>query len=639
MPPDIHVPESQVAGYFAAVVAPVMRRPDHYKPDPVYSEDMPPEMAQHMSVRALERFEASLPKNGDELAFMRPVLLGIATGRGMSVAGVDMDSSRTREALHKSAESANAYADEWRHRARWYQSMSPDATMRRRDSMDEVYKSNPLAKAVLDVGTQTNLTSVTGGQSLGFVSLDTRMARATVRPDSFTLYQALRKSAAFQVVDYWPYIDDTGGALPGSATSGFSNVSSGTLPTNAGIYSLKSVNLTLMLDGRAVTMALMSQNNFVSINEQENANSALTVLSTADWMCYHGNPTLWPNQFGGLGTLIPTSNIFDYQQFYATNATLQGWSTAQALFNMIYEVAGVITSWGRNGRSTHAFMTPATAGSLQSLVTTLLNNITNWTTGAQRGIIVNGDLQGMHTRYGPIQFPMDLIISARDIPAQGQPRSNGTTPSTTTGPTPPTGVVALASGAAYSGTNWGVGAGSPYVSGTSKYFYAVASTDVNMNESNLTWSAVLPASGASGIFATGAVVVSIAGPVAADATAYRVFRTGALGFASGANSPTAVRYIGSVAASGSTTVTFVDANTLLPGGERIYLLDLRDEDSSVDFRYLLPLTRVELFAQNLYMPWAVCSIGAMRLRIPRFNAQIINYIPDNPLWNPLGANV
>ena len=103
-------------------------------------------------------------------------------------------------------------------------------------------------------------------------------------------------------------------------------------------------------------------------------------------------------------------------------------------------------------------------------------------------------------------------------------------------PTPPATVVAAASGAAYTGTNWGVGAGSPYVSGTATYYYAVASTDSNMNESNLTWSNVMPASGASGIFATGAVVLSIAGPAAADATAFRVFRTGALGFASGANS-------------------------------------------------------------------------------------------------------
>jgi hypothetical protein len=86
-------------------------------------------------------------------------------------------------------------------------------------------------------------------------------------------------------------------------------------------------------------------------------------------------------------------------------------------------------------------------------------------------------------------------------------------------------------------------------------------------------------------------------------------------------------------------VNFVDLNTMIPGGERIYLLDMRAEDGALDYRYLLPLTRVELFAQNLYMPWAVCSIGAVRNRIPKFHAEIINYVPDNPLWNPLGANV
>ena len=636
MPPEINISEGVTPGQRPVYLGPVTVRPDPYDAPQMYSNDMPPEARTHMAAEALGRFENSLPKAGDELGFMRPVLLGMATGRGMSVAGVELNSLAVREALAKAAEPANAYAEAWRHRAREYQSMSPDG-VRRRD-MRDVEKSNPLAKAVLDVGTQTNLTSVTGGQSLGFVSLDTRVARATVRPDSFTLYNALAKSAAYQVVDYWPYIDDTGGALPGSATSGFSNVSSGTLATNAGIYSLQSVNLKLMLDGRAVTLALMAQNNFVSVNEQENANAALTVLSTADWLCYHGNPTLWPNQFGGLNATIPTANIFDYQQFFTTNGTLQGWSSAQALFNMIYEVSAVVTSWGRFGRTTHAFMTPVTAGSLQSLVTTLLNNITNWTSGNQRGIIVNGDLQGMMTRYGPIQFPMDLMISARDIPAQGQPRSNGTTPTTSVGPTPPTGVVAAASGAAFTGSNWSTGTGSPFSGAATRYTYAVASTDVNMNESTLTWTAAAIAG--SGITASGAAVISIAGPAAADSTAYRVYRTGTGGFASGANSPTAVRYIGSVAANGSGTVTFVDSNARIPGADQIFLLDLRDDDGgAVDYRYLVPLTRVELFAANLFQPWAVCTIGAMRNRIPKFNAIINNYIPDNPIWNPLGANV
>lgn len=612
-----------------------------YVPPKLYADDMPPEVQSHNSARALDQFENSLPKAGDELGSLRPFFLGLATGRPMSVAGVDFDGMKARQELAKAAAPAAVFQKQWRDNARWYQSMAPGELHRRRDEFDvrELAKTDPLAKAVLDVGTSQNFASITGGQSLGYVSLDTRMARATVRPDSFTLYQSLAKSAAYQVVDYWPYIDDTGGALPGSATSGFSNVSSGTLATNAGIYSLQSVNLKLMLDGRAVTMALMAQNNFVSINEQENANSALTVLETSDWLCYHGNSTIFPNQFNGLGATIPTNNIFDFQQFYNTNAGLQGWSSAQTLFNMIYEVAAVVTSWGRFGRTTHAFMSPATAGSLQALVTTLLNQVTNFPDADKRGIVVNGDLQGIYTRMGPIQFPMDLIITARDIPAQGQPRSNGTTPTTTVNPTPPTGVVAVASGASFAGSNWGLGTG--YYSGTApSYYYAVASTDVNMNESNLTWSNVLAG---SGITSSGAAVLSIAGPAAADATAFRVFRTGSGGssakpFIGATGVATGVRYIGSVTANGSSVVTFTDSNSLLPGGERLFLLDMREEDGALDWRYLLPLTRVELFAANLFMPWAVCSIAALRNRIPKFHAEIINYIPDNPQWNPLGSN-
>ena len=643
---DIHVPTQSAEGRRTSI-APVAVRPFGYVSPNAVSDDMPPDVAANRSARAIGQFEASLPRPSDELGSLRPALIALATGRSMNVGGVEFDGSRARTELAKAADPANAFAREWRNHARWYQTTAPDNGGGRRDSIDarELAKSDPLAKAVLDVGTQTNLSQVTGGQSLGYVSLDTRMARATVRPDSFTLYQALAKSAAFQVVDYWPYIDDPGGALPGSATSGFSNVQSGTLATNAGIYSLQSVNLKLLLDGRAVTMALMAQNNFVSINEQENANAALTVLQTADWLCYHGNPNMFPNQFAGIASQTPTANIFDYQAFYAANGTLQGWSTAQTLYNMIYEVAAVVTSWGRFGRTTHAFMTPTTAGALQGLVTTLLNNITNWPSDMRDkpGIVVDGDLQGMRTRMGPIQFPMDLVITSRDIPAQGQPRSNGTYPITTT-PAAPTSVTVTASGTSYAGSNWGVGSGSPYVSGTARYYYAAASTDVNMNESALQWSGIIAG---SGITSSGAAVVAIAGPTDSASltalTAYRVFRTGSGGsagtpFASGANSPTAVRYIGAIAASGSGTVNFVDYNGTLPGSEKIFLLDMREEDSALDFRFLLPLTRVELFAQNLYMPWAVASIGALRNRIPRFHAVIQNFLPDNPTWNPLGSN-
>ncbi len=626
-------------------LGPMAHRPKgEYVPPNVIGDDAPPETRAFRGTQALQQFEASLPGPSSELAGLRPFLTSMAGGRAM---GMDLDVGKVRAELHKSAEVANLYAAEWREHARWYQTTAPDTGGGRRNGIDprELAKgAGPLAKAVLDIGTQTNFASITGGQSLGYVSLDTRVARGTVRPDSFTLHQALPKSAAYQVVDYWPYIDDPGGALPGSATSGFSNVQSGSLSTNAGIYSLQNINLKLMLDGRAVTLALMAQNSFVSINEQENANAALTVLQTANWLNYWGNPTLWANQYTGLGSSMPSTNIFDFQAFYNTNAALQGWSNSQTLFNMIYECAAVITSWGRFGRITHAFMTPNTAGALSSLVTTLLNNIV---AGVREntlmpGMVVDGDLQGMRTRMGPIQFPLDALITSRDIPAQGQPRSNGTNPATTVGPTPPTGVVySIASGGALTGTLWGQGTGTPWVAtgSATSYYYAVASTDINMNESTLVWSAVVPTSGTSGIYATGAVTLSIAGPAAADAIAYRVFRSGSKGFAAATGSPTAVRYIGSIAANGTGTVLFTDLNTYIPGGESIFLLDLRSEDQALDFRHLLPITRVELFAASLYMPWAVCFIGALRNRIPKFHGMIKNFVPDNPLWNPYGANV
>lgn len=602
--------------------------------------------ASHASAMAYDSLIRNFPK-GEAAATFRDTILGIAAPKEMRSAAFE----QVRVQAEARAVQTNEIAKSFRENTRHYQTVAPGRgeplelpTLDAKKAMAgvrEIVKSNEIAKSVLDVGTLTNFSQITGGQSLGYVSLDTRIARGTVRPDSFTLYQALPKSAAYQVVDYFAYIDNPGGPLPGSAFTGFTNVQTGTLATDAGVYQLQNINLKLGLDGRAVTAALMAQNSFVDVVAQENANAALTVLGSMNWASYWGAPATFPNQPAGLAGTIPATNIFNFQQFMAQNGTLNGWSAPQALYNMIYEVSAVITSWGRFGRITHAFMTPTCNGSLQGLVTTVLNNLVNLNSREMRemqGIVVDGDLQGMRTRMGVIQFPLDLFITARDLPAQAQVLSNGTNPATSTNPTPPATVTAtVVTGGSATGTQWGVGTGSPFLAsgswGSARYAYAVASTDVNMNESTLTWSAVV-----SGISATGAYQVAIAPPVAADAYAFRVFRTGNGGFASGSNSPTAVRFVGTILASGASTVNFIDLNTYIPGSETIFLLDMRVEDYALDYRFLLPLTRIELFAQNLYMPWAVATIGAIRNRIPKFHGIIQNYVPDAPNWTPYAPN-
>jgi hypothetical protein len=156
-----------------------------------------------------------------------------------------------------------------------------------------------------------------------------------------------------------------------------------------------------------------------------------------------------------------------------------------------------------------------------------------------------------------------------------------------------------------------------------------------MNESVLTFATSV----ASGVTATGAYVVTIAPPGDTTAANFRVYRSGLGASGVGASGvPSAVRYIGTVAANGSSNVTFADGNNTIPGAETIFLLDMTEADNALDYRFLLPLTRIELFAQNLYMPWAVASIGAIRNRIPKFHGVIRNYVPDNPVFNPLAAN-
>ena len=284
------------------------------------------------------------------------------------------------------------------------------------------------------------------------------------------------------------------------------------------------------------------------------------------------------------------------------------------------------------GRIGYAFMSQTAADSLQGLVTTILNNIATGfpVNNEANPIIVNGDLQGMRTRFGEIQFPIDLYITARDIPVQAILLGDGTNLATTVSPTPASAAVAaVATGTSSSWT-------AAYVASSGWYTYAVAAVDASMNESTLTY--VTPV---SGITANGSITVTITGAATTDFVGYRVFRSGL-----GERQPTlnatnaaSYRYVGFIAASGTSAVgVFKDNNTKIPGSETIFLFDMDEQDHAIDFRYLLPLTKIELFAQNLFMPWAVAAIGGMRLRVPKFHGVINNYVGDDADFNPLAAN-
>jgi hypothetical protein len=506
-----------------------------------------------------------------------------------------------------------------------------------------------MMKASLDVGTLTNFANVTGGQALGYISLDTRMARGTIRPSSFTLYQALDKSLAWQVVDFWALAKATGGAPPGAAFANYTSVTSGTLNTNAGTYDMMDIVLKLALDGRAITTALAAQNNYVNVSEQENTNAALTVLETMDWASYWGDSSIFANQFDGAYKQMVAGGAltFDFYQFSNNYSTAHSWSPELTLYNLIYEAAAEITSYGNYGHITHAFMSPGAMGAFQALTQNQLNNILSQITELQdrAPLVVNGNLIGMQTRYGHIQFPMDLLIGARNVPVQAIV-IDGNNQATASNPTPPTSITATAVAAANANSAGSNFTGSYTTAPGGTYMYAVAGCDASMVESTLTYSS----SGLVTVTTGQSVQVAIT-PNGTSAVAFRVFRSGLGGCISNA-APAAneFRYVGNIAANGSNPVSFYDLNgginsvvnggntTFIPGSSSIFLFDMDPTDLAIDYRLLLPLVRVELFANNLYMPWAVASIGSLRLRVPKFHGFIKNFVPTNPSWNPLTIN-
>ena len=498
-----------------------------------------------------------------------------------------------------------------------------------RTIMGDTAYAGAMAKSTLDVGTLTNLASVTGGQTFGVMSIDMKAARGTVRPRSFTLYNCLNKSMANQIVDYFPYISGIGGQLPGSAYQTLA--SQQTTPTyNNGEYQLKFLNLKLVFDARALTVALAAQNSFLDIAEQENANAALNILQSANWATYWGNPNFYPTQPQGVYGQLFSRNVINFRTYSVANSSA-GLSNQQLMYNVIYETAASVSGYRGYGQITHAFMSNYAMGDLQSLVTAKLDNWLNVSTAGKQGIVVNGDLQGMKTRFGDIQFVQDMFIPSRDIPAQAIVREVDGTNYANASITAPTSVAVAVNAAGAAGSLWDA-TYAPSASG-SAYVYAVVACDTAMNESVLTYSSPV-----TGVVATGSYTLTIT-PANAGAQAFRVYRSG-LGYAAASNqNPAAFRYIGDVLANGSTAVTFVDLNTKLPGTDTVFLLDLAEEDQALDYRIMLPLSKVELYAQALYMPWAVVHIGAPRLRIPKFCGAVTNYPSARAdQWSSLAPN-
>ena len=485
------------------------------------------------------------------------------------------------------------------------------------------------ARADLDVGTLTDFSQITDRKALGFVSLDTNMARGTIRPPSFTLYQALRKSPAYQVVDYWPYVESTGEAAPDAASASFQNTALNPLQTNAGDYELENIELKLAYEPHTVSIAPAGPINFVDIMEQETPNAALALLDSVDYACFFGNAALYDNQPDGILQAVSRkapSNIFNaFAEFQGSKYA--GLNNPESIFNLIYNAAGDISSNGQHGRITHAYMGPYVLATLQRLETTKIKEL------EERRVVVNGNILGIVTNSGTIGFETDWIIPSRNRPLQSMARRSGRTLANGVA-TPPASVTAATGASA---------AGSLFTAAyAGAYAYFVAAADSSSNETPVTGTAFTASFvNAVAIAANGSVTLTITPGANSTANAFRVFRAG-LGYVFPEGTTVSAlnqfRFIGEVAANGTTAVTFTDLNQHIPGSETIFLIDMDEGDNAVDYRFLLNLSRINLHQNSRFMPWTVATIGAPRVRIPKFNGVITNVVPDSREFNPLASN-
>lgn len=454
-------------------------------------------------------------------------------------------------------------------------------------NMEDSESLQSLAKA-LYAGSETDLSTVTGGQAFATVDISPNMARIVQRKkDHFWFWDGIAKPKMTNIMTYWPEQSAVGsknGLFTGQ--DALANQSSGT-------YNLRNAVAKMLSTRRDVTYVKSIESNVGNIKAvtEEETNGMLEILTEVSRGLYFADSSINSYEFDGLHAVIAdraADNIIDCEGTYPT-------------IDKIRQAARIISNWGAFGKPTHMSVCLAT----KSLMNRYLDPAARWTVdGNPQFMVLGSDVSAIQTAFGPVKVNYDLHLRPFCRDETGAPTGDKVT-----NPAPPTSVTA----AAASDTDSTIPAGD--------YYYRVES----YNHRGYSTSVVLAS--AVTVAALQKVTLTITASAENLETGYLIYRSAT----DGANTAADMRFVARVAKAGATT-TYVDINQNRPGCTSAFMFSMTPGEESVQYGQYIPPSKFNLYpAAAAVIPFLMMMMGVPVIKYPTRNIEFKN-TPYDPAW-------
>lgn len=466
-----------------------------------------------------------------------------------------------------------------------------------------------LQKALQASDYQTDVSTLTGGGSLGVQSLDTAMKTTIQENEHFTLFNRLASTSATNIVDEYVRQTGVGGFLGGSTNSQM-----GVVRAAQGDYSREVGLVKFLMSLRQVGYVLNIGKNIVEATAVEERNGALQLLTDAEYLLFHGDADASPTQFDGIFKQID-DEIAAGKMSADSVIDLQGAKLDSV--EAFSKVNVAVSRYGSWGRSTDVFL----PNSVQNDLNSGLDPAYRWMPSGGNTPVVGGHVEGIRLTNGVLKTNMDTFIHDEAHPMVSPFEVNFASVATANvafKPASLTGVAAADASSQFTTTRAG------------NYYYAVEA--IGANGEGMT---ALTKSAQIAVAAGDKVTLTITQSAATTETGYRIFRSKQ----DGTNTTADFRLVKTVKKAGATT-TYVDLNRDIPGTVSMPLLNMGPSADAIGWRQFQPMTKIPLPFGIGGMPvisWFQFLFGYLRVTKPKHHGYIKNVLPSNALWRPFTA--
>ena len=452
--------------------------------------------------------------------------------------------------------------------------------------MEDVESLQTLAKA-LYAGSETDLSTLTGGQAFTTVDISPNMARVVQRKkEHFWFWDGIQKPKMTNLIVYWP--EQTGvGSKQGLFTG-----QDALAQQSSGNYALKNAVAKMMSTRRDVTYVKSIESNVGNINAvaEEEANGILEILTEVSRGLYFADTAICEYEFNGLHAVMASrapNNIIDCKGDYPT-------------IDRIRDAAQVISTWGAFGKPTDLAVCLTT----KSQMCRYLDPAARWTVnGNPQFMVLGSDVNAIQTPFGPINVRYDLHLRPFCRAETGAPTGDKIT-----NPAPPTSVSSAAGG-----SDGDITAGD--------YYYRVESYNHRGYSTSVASASVTVTAGQH-------VTLGIVASAEDSETGYIIYRSKT----DGTNTAADMRFVTRVAKLAGGTTTYVDINQNRPGCTSAFMFSMTPGEQSLEFGQYIPMSKFNLYpAASAVIPFLEMLMGTPIVKFPTRNIEFTN-TPYDAAW-------